>query len=156
MAICDLLFLLTGILPGLVIPAWHVPSLKTDLLKPLYYPFSINAYTGSIFFTILVSFERYMAVCRKKTLTIKKTKVYILSVILFNIIYCLPSFLVLKWETKNDTTTVNYTELECNNTFRTLYYMVLNAFFRFIVPSVCLVTFKTLIYKKVKNIRGHQ
>ena len=54
-----------------------------------------------------------------------------------------------KWEFDGDHLEAKQTELACDKTFNTVYFVVLNALFRFLLPTICLVVFNVLIYREV-------
>ena len=54
-----------------------------------------------------------------------------------------------KWEFDGDDLVAKQTELACNKTFNTVYFGVLNALFRFLLPTICLVVFNVLIFREV-------
>ena len=92
---CDS-FVIVVLLLGYSIEAWNIPSLEMD---PILYPLGNISYMGSLSMTMLLSRERYMAVCQKQILTVKKTRTYMGILAVFTILYCLPTFWQLKWET---------------------------------------------------------
>ena len=64
-------------------------------------------------------------------------------------LYSLPTFMKWKWEFEGDHLEAKQTELACNETFNTVYFVVLNALFRFLLPTICLVVFNVLIFREV-------
>ena len=54
-----------------------------------------------------------------------------------------------KWEYDGDDLEAKQTKLACNKTFNTVYFGVLNALFRFLLPTICLVVFNVLIFREV-------
>ena len=116
---------------------------------PFVYPFLHISYTGSIFMVILVSFERYLAVCQGTKLTIPKAKFYIGIVTLLSILVNIPSMLVYKWSDGH----TKLTKMACDEFF-VKYYITyfLNLTLRFIFPTVSLIGFNVLIYLKVNDI----
>ena len=147
LAVCDS-FVIVVLLLGYSIEAWNIPSLEMD---PILYPLGNISYMGSLSMTMLLSRERYMAVCQKQILTVKKTRTYMGILAVFTILYCLPTFWQLKWETIDGNTVSKVTDLACNKIFRLAYLLVLNFSFRFLLPTICLITFNFLVYKEVTN-----
>ena len=148
--------LLVASVSSLIIPAWHIPSLNIEPVRANIYPFATTAYMGSLYMIVLLSFERYMAVRQKRQLTIKRTLVYIVSVTLFSILYNVPRFWTL--ETGKDEIgfpKTKRTELSCNETFYMIYLVGLNACFRYIIPTLCLIGFNIVIYKEVMLFLVH-
>ena len=149
MAVCDLLLLTMGIGTLIVIPAWNPPSLEIEIVYPLWYPIGNISYMGSLYLTILLSFERYMAVCHRINITKRKTLKYIVYVFLFVLIFCLPTFGIWKWEYDNGILKAKPTNLLYNKTFNMVYFAVLNGCFRSVLPTLSLIVFNILIYKEV-------
>ena len=113
---------------------------------PFVYPFVHIAYSGSVFMVILVSFERYLAVCQGTELTIPKAKFYIGIVTLFSVLVNIPSMLIYKYYDGHTT----LTDMACDESFIKYYITYfLNIFLRGIFPTVSLIGFNLLIYKKV-------
>ena len=80
---------------------------------PFVYPFLHISYSGSIFMVILVSFERYLAVCQGTELTIPKAKFYIGVVTIFSVLVNIPSMLVYKWSDGH----TKLTDMACDQSF---------------------------------------
>ena len=73
--------------------------------KPPYYPilYPINwiSYSTGIYMTVLLTLERYYAVCiLRGTPNLKKTKIVILCVCIFAMLYNLPHFFEEKWNSE--------------------------------------------------------
>ena len=116
---------------------------------PFVYPFVHISYSGSIFMVILVSFERYLAVCQGTELTIPKAKFYIGVVTIVSVLVNIPSMLVYKWSDGH----TKLTDMACDELFIKYYITYfLNLTLRFIFPTVSLIGFNVLIYQKVNDI----
>ena len=76
----------------MLIPAWHIRSFDIEPVRSKAYPFATMAYMGSMYMTVLLSFERYMAIRKGRKLTMKRLTVCISSVTIFCILYNLPAF----------------------------------------------------------------
>ena len=144
LAVNDTFFILGVIARAL--PAWGV-SVRT--IYPVLYPILHISYSGSIFMTVLVSFERYMAVCWRMEPSVEKIKYYsgyggILASITFNI----PSMMIYKWDDQWET---KLTDIACNEPFMNEYLTyVLNLTLRFVLPTISLVGFNFLVLKEVR------
>ena len=148
----DLLTIMSSSI-AFAINAWKIPSLDTNIAKPINYPFGHTAYMCSMYLTVLLTLVRYLAVCWKKQLSIKETKILMVSVFLFVIIYNLPKWMIYKWETsQNGTTELKLTELACDPTFLKVYLAGGSGLFLFILPTLILVTSNILMHKEVKII----
>ena len=111
-----------------------------------------SLFTGTVFLTILLSYERYMAVCKGKKLESKKILTYISIVCISAVIYGSPTLWMYKWDySQNGEIISKWTKLACNKTFLMIYLVFLNIIFRLILPIVCLIVFNILIFKKVSN-----
>ena len=131
--------------------AWKISSLDTKIADPIVYPFGHTAYMASMYLTVLLTLVRYLAVCWKKKFSIKETKILMVSVFLFVIIYNLPKWMIFKWETnQNGATELKLTELACDPTFLKVYYSGGNGLFLFILPTLILITSNILMHKEVK------
>ena len=98
LAIADTITVFTFIL------LWGGPTLL-GVGKPLFYPilYPINwiSYSTGIYLTVLLTLERYYAVCiLRGTPNLKKTKIVILCVYIFAILYNLPHFFEEKWDSE--------------------------------------------------------
>ena len=102
--------------------------------------------------TILLSYERYMAVCKGKKLESKKILTYISIVCISAVIYGSPTLWMYKWDySQNGEIISKWTKLACNKTFLIIYLVFLNIIIRLILPIVCLIVFNILIFKQVSN-----
>ena len=131
--------------------AWKIPSLDTKIADPIMYPFGQTTYMASMYLTVLLTLVRYLAVCWKKQLSIKETKILMASVFLFVIIYNIPKWMIYKWETnENGATELELTEIACDPKFLKVYLAGGNGFFLFILPTLILITSNILMLKEVK------
>ena len=145
----DLLTIMS-IFTGLSIDTWKIPSLDMKIIEPIDYPFGHTAYMGSMYLTVHLTFERYLAVCWKKQFTIKKTMISMASIFFFVIVYNLPKWMFFKWETnQNGVTELQTTELACDPTFYKVYSAGGYGLFLFILPTLMLIISNALMYKEV-------
>ena len=105
---------------------------------------------------VLLSFERYMVLCKKKTLTRRKTIADMAILLIFAILYNVPNFFIWRLESRNGGNRIKYTELFCDSTFQAVYIHGLNSCFRFLLPTIGLVVFNFYIYKEVEITLGSQ
>ena len=131
------------------IDAWKIPS--SDIKYPIVYPFGYTAYMASMYLTVLLTLVRYLAVCRKKNFTFKKTKISMASILLLAIIYNLPKWMIFRWETNptNGDGELKIRKLACDPIFYKVYYAGGNGFFMFILPTLMLVIPNVLMHKEV-------
>ena len=87
-----------------------------------------------------------------KKSTIKKTAFFMITCALFAILYSIPTFFAMKWVTEDGVTKTKLTDLACDKKFYTIYYVIMNACFQFLLPTISLIVFNILIYRKVSNL----
>ena len=128
------------------VDAWKIPS--SDFKYPIMYPFGYTSYMSSMYLTVLLTLVRYLAVCRKKSFTIRETKIAMAAIFILLIIYNLPKWMFFKWDTIGfgDLET---TKLPCDPTFYKVYYAGGNGLFMFILPTLMLVIPNVLMHKEV-------
>ena len=145
----DLLLLVMAI-PSMLIPALHIPSLYIEPVRAKAFTFGDMAYMGSLYMIVLLSYERYVAVYQKRELTMKRTVLYIVFVTIFSILYNLPKFWLYVLKTDEDgNAKTKRSDFSCTEMFYKVYFVGLNACFRFIGPTLCLIGFNIFIYKEV-------
>ena len=128
------------------VDAWKIPS--SDIKYPIMYPFGYTSYMSSMYLTVLLTFVRYLAVCRKKSFTIKQTIISMESIFLLVIIYNLPKWMFFKWDTVG-VGELETTKLPCDPTFYKVYSAGGNGLFLFILPTLMLIISNVLMYKEV-------
>ena len=105
---------------------------------------------GSMYLTVLLTLVRYLAVCRKKNVTIKKIKVSMACIFLLAIIYNLPKWMTFRWETNDDgVRELKTSKFVCDPTFYKVYHAGGNGLFMFILPTLLLVIPNVLMHKEV-------
>ena len=76
---------------------WYFENIHAPATPWIIYPFALIGQTSSVYVTIAITFERYIAVClplRARSLcTYGRARLYILSIVLFSILYNVPRFL---------------------------------------------------------------
>ena len=113
------------------------------------------SFTASILF-------RYYSFCqpeRAKTLcTTSKAKYFLLTVSLFSLIYTIPIGLSHEWKWNPETNMTDTVKTDMGNKkteIGKMYYKIyktwMNFIIRFVIPSICLVTFNVLLLREVLN-----
>ena len=131
----------------IILYAWKIPT--SDIKYQIMYPFGYTAYMGSVYLTVLLTLVRYLAVCRKKNVTIKKIEISMASIFLLVIIYNLPKWMAFRWETNLGVKELKITKFACDPTFFKVYYAGGNGLFMFILPTLLLVIPNVLMHKEV-------
>ena len=112
---------------------------------PFLWPIQQIAWTASIYFTILLTLERYLAVFYKKSATLKKTIICKVFVFIFTILYNMTRFFeyttvfIPELNTTNAQENENYGLLS-NGAYVVGYLICCNLIFRLILPF-CIFTF---------------
>ena len=121
---------------------------------PILWPIQQIAWTASIYFTILLTLERYLAVFYKKSATLKKTIISMVFVLIFAILYNITRFFeyttiyIPELDTTNAEENKTYGLLS-NDAYMVGYLICCNLIFRLILPF-CILTFcNARLMKKV-------
>ena len=141
-------------------------------MLPIITPLQYIALTGSIYCTMAISVERYLVVCHP-FLTLSRrwsSKLYILPIIAFSILYNIPRFFELKVEKvaggnvraedpslKNKPASgpmysIEYTKLRVDFYYESIYRGWINLFLTAIVPFAVLITLNVLIWRTLKTL----
>ena len=121
-------------------------------LTPVLWPIFGCAHLAGIYLMVLLAVLRYLAICKKRIISLKKTKVYtfcIVSVcILFNIPYCW----IFEWST-DSFESGNFTICTYREGYISLSLVQArvgaNVVMRVIIPIFCFVLFNFLMIKEV-------
>ena len=128
-------------------------------ITPWVYPVGMIAQTGSVYLTICVTIERYVAVClplkARYLCTFGRAKIYVAGVGLGAVLYNLTRFWEVTWEIQfipeleANITNVQPTELRQHATYIRVYITWCYLVVMYIVPFSCLALFNLLIYREV-------
>ena len=122
---------------------------------PVVQPIFWAAYTSGVYTMILLSIERYFAICQRKFLSLKDIKIYSACIVLMSIIYCIPTCWENTWETKEfpsgNFTVPAKTDLfrDKSSAFFRIYKLGGGLIVHLLIPFISLVPFNFLIIKKV-------
>ena len=109
--------LLVAVVPVYSIPAFYEyyfeseSDILADIINAFVFPFAILAQTVTVWMTVLVAFNRYVAVCKPykaaRLCTVRQAKCQLAVVVLCSVIFNLPKFFqpTLSLETKPDNST---------------------------------------------------
>ncbi|XP_057663036.1 FMRFamide receptor [Diorhabda carinulata] len=153
-----LLFGLPGIYPysGMLFTYFYV---VLPHIAPVVFPLATVVQTASVYLTVTVSLERFVAVChplRARSLcTYGRARIYVVGIIIFSAMYNLPKL----WETtvqkeisERDNITVyclRESELRGNETYIHIYIHWLYLICMYLVPFVSLAVLNACIYRQV-------
>ncbi|XP_050734293.1 FMRFamide receptor-like [Eriocheir sinensis] len=137
---------------------WYTQGIY-QLITPIIFPLALIAQTGSVYLTVTVTIERYIAVCRplraRLLCTYGRAKVYVMCVAIFSIVYNLPRF----WEVSTKECIISKDEsmriviptvLRRNPFYIEIYIMWLYLLVMYLVPFLCLMIFNFFIYREVR------
>jgi hypothetical protein len=132
-------------------------------ITPTVYPIAMIVQTGSVYLTMAVTLERFVAVClpfRSRSLcTYGRARYGVIIVALMSVIYNLPRFWEVKWHTtypyglnftEYQYTEVIQTDLRTHPIYLSVYYTWAYLIFMFFIPFSCLAIFNLLIFRQVK------
>lgn len=135
-------------------------------ITPVVYPVGMIAQTGSVYLTICVTIERYVAVClplkARYLCTYFRAKIYVACIGLLSLLYNIPRFWEVTWQTtfypelEVNITNVASTELRENPTYINIYITWLYLVVMYIVPFSCLALFNLMIYREVRRANSER
>ncbi|CAL4059958.1 unnamed protein product, partial [Meganyctiphanes norvegica] len=137
-----------------------------DSLIPLFiYPVALTAQTGSVYLTVTVTLERYVAVClplrARSLITYGRAKIYVSCVALFAVIYNLPRYFethlidCIEDNTDELRKILFPTELRNEPLYKEVYITWFYLLFMYLIPFLSLIVFNIFIYREVRTA-NHQ
>lgn len=129
---------------------------------------STSALTGSVYFTLGVTLERYLVVCRplqaRTICTWRRACQAAFFIFFFSIIFCAPKWFEYQCESVSLTKDnrelegcrVKPTELRRNDYYSYYYVFIGNGLVLYYFPMIVLVALNTLIYRKVRSTDANQ
>ena len=123
-----------------------------SILAPISCPGMFITYTISVYITVLLSFERYWAICQQKMVTYREVFKYVCCIIIISHVVNIPYCLMYKWRTnEDDIITVDFNmDLNCNEIFYTYAIKVVAVIKKFIIPVILLIYTNVLTVRKVR------
>lgn len=154
-----LLFGIPAIYPYTGFLRFYYFRLYPDISKVVY-PLAMIAQTASVYLTLTVTLERYVAVChplRARALcTYGRARLYVIVIIIFSICYNVPRFLeVDQTMYKDDEFGVVFcivaTDMRANLLYINIYIHWLYLVFIYFIPFSGLMFFNAKIYQQVRK-----
>ena len=124
----------------------HLLEYFGSMITPITFPMAMISYTGSVYTTMLLAFERFSAIVLGKRIFKKRAYFYMVSIGLFSIIVNIPLFWSFKW--KEDELKK---EIYCNKTFQYAALIYPHAILRFILPTLFLIFINFFTVREVNN-----
>ncbi|CAL1676797.1 unnamed protein product [Lasius platythorax] len=126
------------------------------------YPLACIAQFVTVYLTLTVTLERYIAVCHplkaRSFCTYGRAQVAVVVIVIFAFIYNLPKFWEITvynerhWKYNITVYCVFPTELRSNEYYVTLYIHWMYFFVYYMFPFIALVIFNMAIYQRVSNV----
>jgi 7 transmembrane receptor (rhodopsin family) len=167
LARCDIVLILTSIL------LFGVPAIYpyTGYLRFYYmrlypeislvvYPIAMIAQTSSIYLTLTVTLERYVAVCHplraRAICTYGRARIYVIVILLYSICYNIPRFFEVALKKHDDWEfdfiyCISASELRDNYTYIKIYIHWMAFFCIYFIPFLCITLFNVMIYRQVRK-----
>ena len=130
-------------------------SKRISLYKvPVVYPIFAIAYSSSIFLLVFLTIERYLAICRRISISLKKTKLISFSIILICAILTSPAWVKYTWKSEQFSSgkynIAVLSEIWRSSEFYPIYGTAFGIFL-FVLPLILFLIFNILIIKKVRK-----
>lgn len=130
------------------------------VISPVVYPLAMTAQTASVYLTLTVTLERYVAVChplRARALcTYGRARIYVIAILFFSLLYNLPRF----WEvTVSSFEHPDYGEAFCvsasplrgHDLYIKVYIHWMYTVFIYLLPFSAISFFNSMIYGQVRK-----
>lgn len=167
LARCDTILILTSILlfgipaiyPYTGVLRYYYFRLLPDI-SHVVYPLAMIVQTASVYLTLTVTLERYVAVChplRARALcTYGRARIYVIVIIVFSVCYNVPRFLEVDLKKHVDDEfdfgyCITATDLRADYTYINIYIHWLYLVFVYFIPFSGLMFFNAMIYQQVRK-----
>lgn len=130
------------------------------VISPVVYPLAMTAQTASVYLTLTVTLERYVAVChplRARALcTYGRARIYVIAILIFSLIYNLPRF----WEVSisafdtpgyEGAYCLSASNLRTHDLYIRVYVHWMYTVFIYLLPFSSISFFNTMIYQQVRK-----
>ena len=163
LALFDLLFLLSyGTILSYRTLACHPDSYLDRMIYKFTYPLLNIGLTGSSYATVAVSFERFLGICRPSWTARKKSRFYILPLVVFSLAFNFPRFFERSYSRLTENVFANITKDEhlrhhththshhhVTEAYKSGYYLWASVVFLSIIPTVLLLFFNASIIRTI-------
>ncbi|XP_058445990.1 FMRFamide receptor [Malaya genurostris] len=130
------------------------------VISPVVYPLAMTAQTASVYLTLTVTLERYVAVChplRARALcTYGRARIYVIAIIVFSLLYNMPRF----WEVTVSSFNhpeyegaycVSASSLRTHDLYIKVYVHWMYTVFIYLLPFSSISFFNSMIYQQVRK-----
>ncbi|XP_041376858.1 FMRFamide receptor-like [Gigantopelta aegis] len=130
-----------------------------DLQTVMFYPVNYVAQSGTIFMTLIVTLERYVAVTKplksRIIFSLTSAKKISLAVLIYCLVYNIPHYVAIDLESRpwNSTTHYPYSEFGASLGYKAVYCVYLQLVFVYMLPWLLMVVFNLLLLHSVRKIK---
>ena len=163
MALADNLFLLATGFAQIVSVLTLLEQFEANPLMPYMpsyaWPFVHITQMGTVWITVLIALNRYIAICRpfqaSKLCTLSRAKLQVIVMVVFVLLYNIPRFLEYRVVHKTDPETnqtqaaTDETSLKTSQLYNYLYETFLYCLFVFLGPLVILIVLNTCLVREL-------
>jgi hypothetical protein len=154
-----LLFGIPAIFPHTGFLRYYYFRLLPDI-SAVVYPLAMIVQTASVYLTLTVTLERYVAVChplRARALcTYGRARIYVIVILLFSVCYNVPRFFEVQLQKHTDDELdygycIQASDLRADVTYIYIYIHWLYLIFIYFIPFFGLMFFNAMIYRQVRK-----
>ncbi|CRK97175.1 CLUMA_CG010576, isoform A [Clunio marinus] len=167
LARCDTILILTSMLlfgvPAIYPYTGYLRYYSLRLLPEIsqfVYPIAMTAQTASVYLTLTVTLERYVAVChplRARALcTYGRARLYVVVIIAFSFLYNIPRFFEVELMKYSDyqygyVYCISASKLRAEKLYINIYIHWLYLIFIYFIPFLSITFFNAMIYRQVRR-----
>ncbi|KAG5679536.1 hypothetical protein PVAND_009096 [Polypedilum vanderplanki] len=154
-----LLFGIPAIFPYTGFLRYYFFRLLPDI-SPFIYPLAMIVQTASVYLTLTVTLERYVAVCHplraRAVCTYGRARIYVIVIILFSFFYNIPRFFEVHLKIHHDDEfefgfCIQASDLRADENYIYIYIHWLYLIFIYFIPFFGLMFFNAMIYRQVRK-----
>lgn len=167
LARCDTVLILTSILlfgvsaiyPQTGYLRYYYLRLLPEISRVVY-PLAMSAQTASVYLTLTVTLERYVAVCHplraRAICTYGRARIYVVVIICFSICYNIPRFFEVDLSEYEDQEfgfvyCITASEMRSDQSYINIYIHWLYLIFIYFIPFLSITFFNLMIYRQVRK-----
>ena len=130
-----------------------------DLQTVMFYPVNYVAQCGTIFMTLIVTLERYVAVTKplksRIIFSLTSAKKISLGVLVYCLMYNIPHYVAINLSSRprNSTTHYPFSKFGSSYGYKAVYCVYLQLIFVYILPWLLMVVFNFLLLHSVRKIK---
>lgn len=155
-----LLFGIPGIYPYTSLMFTYFYNVYPHIV-PVVYPLATAVQTASVYLTLMVSLDRFVAVCHplksRSLCTYGRARIYVVCITVFSVLYNVPRLweatIIAEWDKEFNTTIycARPTPLRINETYLAVYIHWCYLIFIYLIPFFSLAVLNIAIYNQVRK-----